>query len=62
MVTYFFVPDKTGVDLADDDEDFMNYLAANGWEGTVGEDGDEIALGSDTMVISTKSVEEDLKT
>jgi len=41
LVTYFFIPDMTGVDLADEDAKFMEYLAANGWEGRVGEDADE---------------------
>ena len=27
-----------GVDLADEDQKFMKYLAENGWEGDVGED------------------------
>ena len=27
-----------GVDLADEDRKFMEYLAENGWEGEVGED------------------------
>jgi hypothetical protein len=40
-VTYFFVPDLTGVDLADEDVKFMKYLADNGWEGEVGEDDDK---------------------
>lgn len=38
LVTYFFVPDLTGVDLAEEDAKFMQYLADNGWEGEVGED------------------------
>ncbi|KAK7694881.1 hypothetical protein QCA50_002069 [Cerrena zonata] len=38
IVTYFFVPDMTGVDLADEDRKFMEYLAENGWEGDIGED------------------------
>ncbi|KAH9847394.1 MFS Git1p-like glycerophosphoinositol permease [Lenzites betulinus] len=38
LVTYFFVPDMTGVDLADEDEKFMKYLADNGWQGEVGDD------------------------
>ncbi|EKM54605.1 uncharacterized protein PHACADRAFT_258580 [Phanerochaete carnosa HHB-10118-sp] len=38
IITYFFVPDMTGVDLADEDRKFMAYLAENGWEGDVGED------------------------
>ncbi|PPR00651.1 hypothetical protein CVT24_000874 [Panaeolus cyanescens] len=37
IVTYFFVPDMTGVDLADEDRKFMEYLAENGWTGAVGE-------------------------
>ncbi|CCM05085.1 uncharacterized protein FIBRA_07292 [Fibroporia radiculosa] len=44
LVTYFFVPDTTGVDLANEDEKFLKYLADNGWHGGVG---DEDA-GSDT--------------
>jgi hypothetical protein len=38
LVTYYFVPDMTGVDLAEEDARFMEYLEKNGWEGTVGED------------------------
>lgn len=30
----------TGVDLADEDRKFMQYLAENGWEGDVGEESD----------------------
>ncbi|KAI0051717.1 MFS Git1p-like glycerophosphoinositol permease [Auriscalpium vulgare] len=37
LVTYFFVPDMTGVDLADEDARFLEYLARSGWEGQVGE-------------------------
>lgn len=40
-MTYFFVPDMTGIDLADEDAKFMQYLAENGWEGEVGEDDDK---------------------
>jgi hypothetical protein len=43
LVTYFFIPDMTGVDLADEDARFMEYLKINGWEGAVGED-EEINL------------------
>lgn len=39
-MTYFFVPDMTGVDLAEEDARFMEYLESNGWEGAVGEDED----------------------
>ena len=41
LVTWFFVPDMTGRDLADVDADFMRYLEANGWQGDVGEDDDD---------------------
>jgi hypothetical protein len=44
LVTYFFVPDMTGVDLADVDARFMEYLERNGWEGVVGED-TNLAIG-----------------
>jgi hypothetical protein len=40
LVTYLFVPDMTGVDFAEEDARFMEYLRRNGWEGTVGEDED----------------------
>jgi hypothetical protein len=35
-VTYFFVPDMTGVDLAEEDARFMEYLERSGWKGEVG--------------------------
>lgn len=41
LVTYFFVPDMTGVDLVDEDAKFFRYLTENGWEGEVGEDDDK---------------------
>lgn len=41
LVTYFFVPDMTGVDLEDEDRKFMEYLEENGWTGAVGEDTDD---------------------
>lgn len=43
IVTYFFVSDMTGVDLAEEDAAFMRYLSESGWEGKVGE-GDECRL------------------
>jgi hypothetical protein len=45
LVTYFFVPDMTGVDLADEDARFMEYLEKNGWKGVVGEDEDAGLIG-----------------
>ncbi|CAL1695352.1 unnamed protein product [Somion occarium] len=56
LVTYFFVPDMTGVDLADEDRKFMQYLADNGWEGEIGEDED--LVDDDT---SSESVSVDKK-
>ena len=38
FLTYAFVPDKTGIDLAVEDEQFFRYLAESGWEGDIGED------------------------
>ena len=48
LVTYFFVPDMTGKDLAEEDAKFMEYLKENGWEGDVGEE-DEMALAGDSI-------------
>lgn len=47
LITYFFVPDMTGVDLADEDAKFFEYLTANGWEGTVGEDAEGVTVVAD---------------
>jgi hypothetical protein len=46
LVTYFFVPDLTGVDLADEDAKFMEYLVESGWEGKIGEDDEGLAANS----------------
>ena len=40
LMTYFFVPDLTGVDLAEENAQFMEYLKRNGWEGVAGDDDD----------------------
>ncbi|KAH7931102.1 MFS general substrate transporter [Leucogyrophana mollusca] len=52
LVTYFFVPDLTGIDLAEEDAKFMKYLAENGWEGEVGEDDDK------ELIVDKYAVEE----
>ncbi|MCJ1291267.1 Plasma membrane permease, mediates uptake of glycerophosphoinositol and glycerophosphocholine [Xylographa carneopallida] len=38
LVTYFFVKDVKGDDLANEDEAFRAYLVAHGWDGEMGED------------------------
>ena len=38
LVTYFFVPDIKGDDLAINDEKFRQYLLQNGWDGEMGEE------------------------
>ena len=38
LVTFFFVPNLTGEDLAVEDEKFRAYLVANGWDGEMGEE------------------------
>lgn len=38
LVTFFFVPNLKGEDLAADDERFRAYLVENGWDGEMGED------------------------
>ncbi|KII93547.1 hypothetical protein PLICRDRAFT_396161 [Plicaturopsis crispa FD-325 SS-3] len=54
IVTYFFVPDMTGKDLADEDANFMAYLAAEGWEGLVGEGDDLEELVKDGSPIDSE--------
>ncbi|KIK71109.1 hypothetical protein GYMLUDRAFT_148551 [Collybiopsis luxurians FD-317 M1] len=49
LVTYLFIPDMTGIDLADEDTKFMQYLAENGWEGQVGEDDDDELTVEDSL-------------
>ena len=38
LVTYFFIPNLTGDDLAIEDERFRAYLVRNGWHGMMGEE------------------------
>jgi len=38
LVTYFFVPNLTGDDLAIEDEKFRAYLVKSGWRGMMGEE------------------------
>ncbi|GJE94428.1 MFS Git1p-like glycerophosphoinositol permease [Phanerochaete sordida] len=49
LVTYFFVPDMTGIDLEDEDRKFMAYLEENGWRGDVGEDADSESSSVDEL-------------
>ena len=46
----------TGVDLADEDEKFLQYLADNGWQGEVGDDEDGLVDddSSNSSVIEKK--------
>ena len=38
LVTYFFIPNITGEDLAGEDEKFRAYLVKHGWDGEMGEE------------------------
>ena len=38
LVTYFFIPNISGDDLAEGDEKFRKYLVDNGWVGVMGEE------------------------
>lgn len=38
LVTYFFIPDISGADLAIEDEKFRAYLVAHGWDDEMGEE------------------------
>ena len=50
----------TGVDLAEEDARFMEYLESNGWEGVVGEDEDMTLIegAGPGPVISTITVQD----
>jgi len=37
LVTFFFIPDLQGEDLASEDEKFRAYIVSHGWEGDMGE-------------------------
>ena len=49
LVTYFFVENLNGEDLAERDKKFRTYLVENGWDGEMGED-DLQALAGDGQV------------
>jgi MFS family permease len=49
LVTYFFVENLTGEDLAERDKRFRAYLVDHGWDGEMGED-DLKALADDGQV------------
>ena len=38
LITFFFIPNLTGDDLANEDEKFRAYLVAHGWDGEMGEE------------------------
>ena len=38
LVTFFFIPNLTGDDLAVEDEKFRTYLVGHGWDGEMGEE------------------------
>ena len=46
LVTFFFVRDLKGEDLAEEDERFRAYLVGHGWSGEMGED-DLVGLASE---------------
>jgi hypothetical protein len=60
LVTYFFVPDMTGVDLADEDAAFMKYLADSGWEGKVGEDDEQTVVTDAKLGYNARDSEDDV--
>ena len=49
LVTFFFVPNLTGDDLAIEDEKFRAYLVQHGWHGTMG-DADLKAVADDGVM------------
>jgi hypothetical protein len=55
LVTYFFIPNLTSEDLAREDADWQAYLAANGWQGEVGEGRDAHLVGNAAKISGTGS-------
>jgi len=51
IVTYIFVPNLQGEDLAEEDEKFRAYLVSNGWDGEMGEE-DLVALADEGIPTS----------
>lgn len=58
LVTYFFVPDLTGEDLAKRDEVFRSYLLEQGWDGVMGEQ-DSQALADDVRAVESETSAEE---
>lgn len=54
LVTYFFVPNLTGEDLAKRDEIFRQYLVDHGWDGVMGE-ADLQALADNVQPIESET-------
>lgn len=54
LVTYFFVPNLTGEDLAGRDEIFRSYLLEHGWDGVMGEE-DLQALADDVRPVESET-------
>jgi MFS family permease len=59
IVTYFFVPDIKGDDLAESDEKFRQYLVGNGWDGEMGEG--NLKHEADDVPAPTYSVKEKIE-
>ncbi|KAJ4865182.1 sugar transporter domain-containing protein [Trichoderma breve] len=63
LVTYFFVPNVTGEDLAVRDEKLRAYLLENGWSGEMGlKDEKELVVEGDEEVASPNGGEKGVKT
>lgn len=60
LVTYFFIPNITGEDLAKEDEKFRAYLVSNGWDGQMGES-DLAALAHETDAVPESPSDRDEK-
>ncbi|EJD41536.1 MFS Git1p-related glycerophosphoinositol permease [Auricularia subglabra TFB-10046 SS5] len=65
LVTWIFVPNLSGEDLAHEDAEFEQYLLRHGWTGEVGEDDmrhivvAEIEPGKDEAAVETKAEKSD---
>lgn len=55
LVTFFFVPNLTEDDLADEDIKFYRYLRENGWQGHIGDPSSEITDASSESIDGLKN-------
>jgi hypothetical protein len=51
LIGWFFIPDTRKIDLAEEDEEWRQYLFANGWKGSFGITETQNALDAKRVVV-----------